>query len=155
MMKQKQVIQKGTIKYINGNRATVELIKPDSQECKSCGVCMGIENKSNLFEVNTFPGLDAGQQVTLKIIEYSPYKGMFLILILPVISLMIGSLLGQKFYFIYPNSQDVRMVSCGFIFFVLSILALSIYDKKIRNKKSIHRKIISIDIQNNINPITK
>ena len=155
MMKQKQVIQKGTIKYINGNRATVELIKPDSQECKSCGVCMGIENKSNLLEVNTFPGLDAGQQVTLKIIEYSPYKGMFLILILPVISLMIGSLLGQKFYFIYPNSQDVRMVSCGFIFFVLSILALSIYDKKIRNKKSTHRKIISLDIQNNINPITK
>ena len=154
-MKQKQVIQKGTIKYINGNRATVELIKPDSQECKSCGVCMGIENKSNLLEVNTFPGLDAGQQVTLKIIEYSPYKGMFLVLILPVISLMIGSLLGQKFYFIYPNSQDVRMVSCGFIFFVLSILDLSIYDKKIRNKKSIHRKIISIDIQNNIDPITK
>ncbi len=155
MMKQKQVIQKGTIKYINGNRATVELIKPDSQECKSCGVCMGIENKSNLLEVNTFPGLDAGQQVTLKIIEYSPYKGMFLILILPVISLMLGSLLGQKFYFIYPNSQDVRMVSCGFVFFVLSILSLSIYDKKIRNKKSTHRKIISIDIQNNINPITK
>ena len=80
---------------------------------------------------------------------------MFLVLILPVISLMIGSLLGQKFYFIYRNSQDVRMVSCGFIFFVLSILSLSIYDKKIRNKKNTHRKIISIDIQNNIDPITK
>jgi positive regulator of sigma E activity len=155
MFKQKQVIEKGIIKYINGNRATVEIIKPDSQECKSCGVCMGIENKTNLLEVKAFPGLDAGQQVTLKIIEYSPYKGMFLVLILPVISLMIGSLLGQKFYFIYPNSQDVRMVSCGFIFFILSILALSIYYKKIRNKKNIHRKIISIDIQNNFSPVTK
>lgn len=155
MFKQKQVTEKGIIKYINGNRATVELIKPDSQECKSCGVCVGIENKSNLLEVNAFPGLDAGQQVTLKTIEYSPYKGMFLILILPVVSLMIGSLLGQKLYFICPNSQDVRMVSCGFLFFALSILVLGIYDKKVRNKKSIHRKIISIDIQNNFDPIAK
>ncbi|MBE7446781.1 MAG: SoxR reducing system RseC family protein [Planctomycetia bacterium] len=155
MFKQRQIIEKGIIKYTNGNRATVELIKPDSQECKSCGVCMGIENKSNLLEVNAFPGLNEGQQVTLKIIEYSPYKAMFFVLILPVISLIIGGLLGGKLYFIYPNSQDVRMISCGFIFFIVSILAISIYDKKIRNKKNIHREIISIDIQNNFNPVAK
>ncbi|MDN3514043.1 MAG: SoxR reducing system RseC family protein [Candidatus Brocadia sp.] len=151
MFRQKQDVKKGIIKYINGGRAFVEIIEPDSQECKSCGVCMGIENKPNLLETNTFPGLFAGQQVTLKIIELSPYKSMMLLFLLPMINLIVGCLIGQKFYFIYPNSQDIRMVVCGFIFFILSIVAISIYDKKLRNKRQSHRKIISIDTQNNFN----
>ena len=155
MFKQKQVVEKGIIKYINGNHATIEIIKPNSQECKSCGVCMGIENNPNLLEVNAFPGLGVGQQVTLKIIEHSPYKSMILLLLLPIVSLLIGSLIGQKFYFIYPSSQDIRMASCGFISFMLSIIVVSIYDKKIRNQKHAHRKIISIDIQNKCNLITR
>lgn len=155
MFKQKQVIEKGIIKYINGNHATVEIIKPNSQECKSCGVCMGIENNPNLLEVNVFPGLDVGQQITLKITEHSPYKSMILILILPIVNLLAGCLLGQKFYFIYPGSQNVRMVSCGFISFILSIVAVSIYDKKIKNKKHARRKIISIDTQDNYTLITR
>jgi len=155
MFKQKQVVETGIIKYINGNHATVEIIKPNSQECKSCGVCMGIENNPNLLEVNAVPGLGVGQQVTLKIIEHSPYKSMILLLLLPIASLLTGSLIGQKFYFIYPSSQDLRMVSCGFISFMLSIIVVSIYDKKIRNKKHAHRKIISIDIQNKYNLITR
>lgn len=145
MFKQKQVLEKGIIKYINGNHATVEIIKPDSQDCKSCGVCIGIENKSNLLEVNTSPGLSVGQQVTLKIIEHSPYKSMILVFILPVVNLLAGCLLGQKFSFIYPGSQNIRMVSCGFISFVLSIVAINIYDKKIRHKKHAYQKIISKD----------
>src|SRR5574337_904544 len=104
MFKQKQVVEKGIIKYINDNHATVEIIKPNSQECKSCGVCMGIENNPRLLEVNAFPGLGVGQQVTLKIIEHSPYKSMILLLLLPIVSLLIGSLIGQNFYFIYPSS---------------------------------------------------
>jgi positive regulator of sigma E activity len=144
MFKQKQVTEKGIIKYINGNRATVEIIKHNSEECKSCGVCIGIENKPVLLEVNVFPGIVVGQQVTLKIIEHSPYKSMILLFILPIVNLLVGSLIGQKFYFIYPGSQNVRMVSFGFIFFIVSIVAVSIYDKKIRSKKHVHRKIVSI-----------
>lgn len=156
MFKQKQIIEKGIIRYINGNHATVEIIKSDdSQECKSCGVCAGIENNPNLLEVNASPDLRIGQQVTLTAIEHSPYKSMILLLILPLVNLLIGSLLGQKFYFIYPDSQNIRMVSCGFIFFILSLLAVSIYDKKIRNKTRTHRKIISADTQSNYNLITQ
>ncbi|MCF6155534.1 MAG: hypothetical protein E3K36_09840 [Candidatus Brocadia sp.] len=155
MFKQKQIIEKGIIKYINGNQATVEIIKPNSQECKSCGVCMGIENNPNLLEVNAFPGLGVGQQVTLKITEHSPYKSMILLFILPIANLLAGSLLGQKFSFIYPSSQNMRMVFCGFIFFILSIVVVSIYDKKTKNKKHAHRKIISIDAKNNYNITTR
>src|SRR3990170_5973329 len=155
MSNQKQFIEKGIIKSIQGNRATVEVVKPDTKECKSCGTCAGIETKSNFLEVNAIPGLVVGQQVTLQIIERSPYKSIILLLILPVINLLVGSLIGQKIYFIYPNSQDIRMLFCGFVFFALSIFAVSIYDKKIRSKKRSHQKIISIDILNNYNLITR
>ena len=154
MPNQKQIIEKGIIKSIQDNRVTIELIKPDAEECKSCGTCAGIENKSKFLEVNAIPGLVLGQQVTLKIIERSPYKSVILLLVLPVISLLIGSLIGQKIHFIYPDSQDIRMLFCGFVFFALSIFAVSIYDKKIRSKKQPHQKIISIDILNNYNLTT-
>lgn len=148
MFKQKKVVENGIIKYIDGGRATVEVIQPNLQECKSCSGCMETENKRNFFEVDVLPGLHVGQRVTFQIITHSPYKGMLLIFILPLISLVVGSLIGQKFRFLYPNSQDVRMICCGFMFFILSILAVSIYEKMTRNKKQIHREIISIDTQN-------
>ena len=151
----KQNIEKGIIKSIQGNRATVEIVKSDTKECKSCGTCAGIENKSNILEVNVIPGVVVGQQVTLQIVERSPYKSVILLLVLPIINMLIGSLIGQKIHFIYPNSQDIGMLFCGFIFFALSIFAVSIYDKKIRSKKRSHQKIISIDILNNYNLITR
>lgn len=148
MFKQKQIVEKGIIKHINGNRAMVEIIKQNPEDCKSCGVCIGIENKLNLLEVDTIPGLKVGQQVMLQLTNSSPYKSMILLLILPVVNLLIGSLLGQKMNMVYPDSQDMRMLLFGFVFFVLTILFVSIYDKKIRNKKHAHRKIISIDVLN-------
>ena len=155
MSNQKQNIEKGIIKSIQGNRATVEIVKSDTKECKSCGTCAGIENKSNILEVNVIPGVVVGQQVTLQIVERSPYKSVILLLVLPIINMLIGSLIGQKIHFLYPNSQDIRMLFCGFVFFALSIFAVSIYDKKIRSKKRSHQKIISIDILNNYNLITR
>ena len=155
MPNQKLNIEKGIIKSIQGNRATVEIVKPDTKECKSCGTCAGIENKSNFLDVNAISGLVVGQQVTLQIVERSPYKSVILLLILPIINMLIGSLIGHKIHIIYPNSQDIRMLFCGFIFFALSIFAISIYDKKIRSKKRSLQKIISIDILNNYNLITR
>lgn len=149
MFSQEQIVEKGIIKYIRGNRATVEIIKPDSNKCKSCGVCMGIENTGNLLEVDTIPQVSVGQQVTLQITGYSPYKSILLLFILPIVSLLIGSFAGQKIDFICPNSQDMRMIGCGFIFFLFYIVSLGIYDKKLRVKKYAYRKIISIDTIHN------
>src|SRR3972149_3004388 len=140
MPNQKQNIEKGIIKSIQGDRATVEVVKPDTQECKSCGTCAGIETKSNFLEVNAIPGLVVGQQVTLQIVERSPYKSIILLLILPVINLLVGSLVGQKIHFIYPNSQDIGILLLGFIFFALSLVFHNIFDRKIRCKKRSHQK---------------
>lgn len=151
MFKQKSIVEKGVIRYINNNYATVEVVRQNSQECKSCSSCGEAENKPKLFEVKAFPGLEVGELVMLQGIEHSPYKGIILVLFLPLISLIIGSLIGREICFIYPNSQDVRMIGCGFIFFLLSILAVSIYEKTRGNQKQIRRKIISIDTQDNVN----
>src|SRR5574341_2272734 len=129
MFNQKQILVKGTVKYINGDHATIEITKPNQEECKSCTVCTDIKNKPDLLEVNTIPGLCIGQKVTLQITEHSPYKSILLLLFLPVISLLIGSLIGKKIHFICPNSQDIRMVFCGFACFIFSIVVVSIYDR--------------------------
>jgi sigma-E factor negative regulatory protein RseC len=147
MFQQSEIIEKGIIKYVQGNRAGVEIVKPNSTDCKTCGICVGIENKQNLLEVDAIPDISVGQQVTLQISENSPYKSMILVFILPIVSLLIGSLLGQKIQFLYPSSENFRMIFCGFIFFILPIVSIGIYDKKIRSKRYTRRKIISIDTQ--------
>ncbi|HHT9129254.1 MAG TPA: SoxR reducing system RseC family protein [Candidatus Brocadiaceae bacterium] len=144
MFKKTQIVENGIIRYISGNRTTVEIVKSNLEECKSCGSCTDIKNKPNFIEIETVPGLILGQQVILQVIESSPSKSIILLLILPIVSLLIGSLIGQKIHFVYPQSQNIRMISCGFIFFFLSIIFLSIYDKKIRNKNQAHRKITSV-----------
>ena len=144
MFKKTQIVENGIIRYISGNRTTVEIVKSNLEECKSCGSCTDIKNKPNFIEIETVPGLILGQQVILQVIESSPSKSIILLLILPIVSLLTGSLIGQKIHFVYPQSQNIRMISCGFIFFFLSIIFLSIYDKKIRNKNQAHRKITSV-----------
>ncbi|BBO18926.1 SoxR reducing system RseC family protein [Candidatus Brocadia pituitae] len=149
MFKEKKFVEKGIIKYTNGNRATVEVIKQDmQQDCKSCMSCVDAGNKPEFIEIDAFPGLNAGQRVTLQTIKHSPYKGMLLIFVLPVLNLVIGSFLGQKICVSYQKSQEVSILCCGFLFFLLTIVAVSIYEKMTKNKKSIHRKILSPDTQN-------
>ncbi|MGQ3685262.1 MAG: SoxR reducing system RseC family protein [Candidatus Loosdrechtia sp.] len=145
MFQQRDSIEKGIIKYVYGNRAGVEIINPDSTNCKSCGICVGIETGQNLLEVDAVPHISVGQQVTVQISENSPYKSMILIFILPILSLLTGSILGQKIRFLYPGSENLRMICFSLIFFLLYIASISLYDKKMRSQKHLHRKIISID----------
>lgn len=155
MFKQKQITESGIVKYINGNRAAIEVVRPNSEECKSCGVCAGIENKPNLLEAEITPNMYVGQQVTVQVVEDSPYKGMILLFVLPILNLLIGSFIGQKIHCIFPNSQDIRMVFCGFVFFIVTIIVVSIYDRKLRSRKSSRRAIISVDTQNSFNLIAR
>ena len=145
MLKQNLTIERGIVKQIRGNRATVEIGNPETKDCKSCGSCMDIKNPSKRLEVDAVPGLDVGHRVVVQIVRPSPYKSMALLLLLPIVNLLAGSMIGQKITCIYPYSQNVRMLLCGFIFFALTIAVVSIYDKKIRNKKLSHRQIISIE----------
>lgn len=144
MLKQNLTIERGIVKQIRGNRATVEIVKPETKDCKSCGSCMDIKNPFKLLEVDVVPGLDVGCQVVVQIVRPSPYKSIALLLFLPLVNLLAGSLIGQKITCIYPYSQNVRMLLCGFVFFTSTIAVVSLYDRKIRNKKHSHRQIISI-----------
>ncbi len=143
MFQQKQAFEAGIVKHVNGNRALVEIVKQDDEGCKSCGVCLGVEDKPNLLEAKTIPGLSVGHVVTLQISRNSPYKSILLIFVLPIVNLLIGSLLGQKIPLPYPNSRDVRMLLFGIAFFLLTILAVSVYEKKLKQKQP-PCKIISL-----------
>ena len=145
MFKENQIIENGIVKSINGNRVVLKIINQNPSKCKSCGVCIGVEKDSNFLELESFAHLKVGQQVTLQITQNSPYKSILFLLLTPIASLLTGSLIGEKIPFIFQHSQDMQMAFCGFVFFVLSVLAVSFYDKKLRNKKNTYRKILSVD----------
>lgn len=149
MLKQNLTIERGIVKQIRGNRVTVEIGNPETKDCKSCGSCMDIKNPFRLLEVDAVPGLNMGCRVEVQIVRPSPYKSMALLLLLPIVNLLAGSMIGQKITRIYPYSQNVRMLLCGFIFFALTIAVVSLYDRKMRNKKHSHRQIISIENTDN------
>lgn len=144
MFKQKRVVETGIVKYIQGDYATIEIKKANPEECKSCGACTDMENNANFLEVKTIPGLSTGQQVKLQIVRQSIYKSIILLFFLPIVSLIVGSLIGRKVYIIFPDSQNLRMFFYGFVLFVLSIFVVSMYEKKVRSKKQIDKRIISI-----------
>lgn len=147
MFKQNRTIERGIVKQIRGNRAVVEIGSPETKDCKSCGSCMDIKNPFKLLEVDVVPGLDMGCRVEVQIVRPSPYKSMTLLLLLPIVNLLAGSIIGQKITGIYPYSQNVRMMLCGFIFFALTIAVVSLYDRKMRSRKYSHRQIISVETQ--------
>ncbi len=144
MFKQEQIVETGIVKYIQGDYATIEIKKADPGECKRCGACTGMENNANFLEVKIIPGLSMGQQVKLQIVRQPIYKSIILIFFLPIVSLIVGSLIGRKVYIIFPDSQNLRMLFGGFVLFVLSIFVVSMYEKKVRSKKQIDKRIISI-----------
>jgi positive regulator of sigma E activity len=144
MFKQKRVVETGIVKYIQGDYATIEIKKVNPEECKSCGACTSMENNANFLEVKTIPGLSTGKEVKLQIVRQSIYKSIILLFFLPIVSLIVGSLIGRKVYIIFPDSQNLRMLFGGFVLFVLSIFVVSMYEKKVRSKRQIDKRIISI-----------
>lgn len=143
MPEQKLTEEKGIIKYIHGKRVTIEIVKRSSNDCKSCGVCVGIENNPSLVELDFVPGLRVGQQVTLKSSDFSRYKSMLFIFVLPIVSLLVGSFIAQNFHFIFPNAHNLRMICSGSLCFITTIVAVSIYEKKNKRKRQPYRKIIA------------
>lgn len=143
MFKQTQIKETGIIKNINGNKTTIELLKQTTENCKSCSGCAEGKGSSKYVEVETVPGLKEGQRVVTQKTIHSPYKSIILVFVFPVISLLVGSYIGQNYNIFHIKSKDTRVIICGFISFVASLIIASIYDKMTKSKTTTSQKIIS------------
>ncbi|MBM4053357.1 MAG: SoxR reducing system RseC family protein [Planctomycetes bacterium] len=155
MFKETQIKETGIIKNINGNKTTIELLSQTTENCKSCSGCGEVKSSSQYLEVETVPGLEEGQFVVTQKTINSPYRSIMLVFVFPVISLLTGSYIGQNYNILRITSKDTRVIVCGFIFFITSLIIAGVYDKMTKNKTATSRKIISHNVQNSYDIIFK
>ncbi|MBE7548688.1 hypothetical protein KsCSTR_16980 [Candidatus Kuenenia stuttgartiensis] len=155
MFKQTQVKEAGIIKRINGNRTTIELLKQTAENCKSCSGCAEVKSSPHYLEVETVPGTKEGQLVVTQKRIHSPYKSIILVFVFPLISLIAGSYVGQNYNFFGITSKDIRIIVCGFIFFISSLVIAAIYDKMSKSKTTTPQKIIPYNLHNSYDTIFK
>ncbi len=155
MFKQTQVKEEGIIKRINGNKTTIELLKQTAENCKSCSGCAEVKISSQYLEVETVPGIKEGQLVVTQKTIHSPYKSIMLVFVFPLISLLVGSYVGQNYNILCITSKDIRIIVCGFIFFMSSLVIAGIYDKMSKSKTTTPQKIISDNLHNSYDTVLK
>ena len=76
-----------------------------------------------------------------------------LVFVFPLISLLVGSYVGQNYNILCITSKDIRIIVCGFIFFISSLVIAGIYDKMSKSKTTTPQKIISNNLHNSYDTV--
>ncbi len=128
------MLEEGVVISVHNGKATVEITKTAAESCARCGICISAGDVKKLLEVETIPGLLAGNKVILRIDTPSTYSGIAFLFVLPLLAFFIGCILGEKVTFILPQSANLRMGLFGLLSFLISLLGASIYDRRLRTK---------------------
>lgn len=136
--------EEGVVRSVTNGKALVEVNYISSEECARCGVCVSAGDTSRLVDVESVPGLEAGDRVILKIDSPSIYKGLTLIFFLPIVSFIVGCIVAAKIDFILPEANNARMGLTGLFFFLVSIGSAILYDRVAR-KKLLPPEIVSVE----------
>ncbi|MGR3295028.1 MAG: SoxR reducing system RseC family protein [Candidatus Bathyanammoxibius sp.] len=135
--------EEGVVRSVTNGKALVEVNYISSEECARCGVCVSAGDTSRLVDVESVPGLEAGDKVILKIDSPSVYKGLTLIFFLPIVSFIVGCIVAAKIDFILPEANNARMGLTGLFFFLVSIGSAILYDRVAR-KNLLPPEIVSV-----------
>ncbi|MHC4196519.1 MAG: SoxR reducing system RseC family protein [Planctomycetota bacterium] len=136
--------EEGVVRSVTNGKAFVEINNISSEECARCGVCVSEGDTSRLVDVESVPGLEAGDRVILKIDSPSIYKSLTLIFFLPIVSFIVGCIIATKIDFILPEANNARMGLTGLFFFLVSIGSAALYDRVAR-KKLLPPEIVSVE----------
>ncbi|HHT9120230.1 MAG TPA: SoxR reducing system RseC family protein [Candidatus Hypogeohydataceae bacterium YC41] len=139
------ILEEGTVVSVHNGKAKIEINKTAAEACARCGVCISAGDIKKLLEVRAVPGISAGNKVTLRIDTPSTYKGIILLLLLPLLAFFFGCIVGEKITFILPEAANLRMGLFGLLSFSISLLGASLYDKRLRAKGSTPPVIISVE----------
>ena len=93
-MRRGALLEKGVVRSVEGDRATVEVVPLSPESCESCGGCSDGPTGQTL-EIRTTLDLRPGQRVDLEVKgvgELGPAAAVFL---LPVAALMFGAITGN------------------------------------------------------------
>lgn len=139
------ILEEGVVLSVRNGKATIEISKTAAEACARCGVCISAGDVKRLLEVQTVPGLSAGNKIILRIDTPSTYKGIALLFLLPLLAFLLGCIVGEKVTFILPESANLRMGLFGLLSFSISLLGASLYDRHLRTKGFRPPVIVSIE----------
>ncbi|MFQ5863146.1 MAG: SoxR reducing system RseC family protein [Candidatus Brocadiales bacterium] len=138
-------IEEGVVRSVGNGKAVVEINNISPEECARCGVCVKAGDTTRLLDVKSVPGLVPGDKVTLKIDSPPLYKGISLLLFLPIVAFIIGCIVATEIDFILPEADDARMGLVGLFFFLISLGLAGLYDRHIRAKDLLPPEILSVE----------
>lgn len=125
------MIEKGVVRSVIDEMATVEVLPASAESCATCGGCA--EGPAGRFlEIRNSMGLRPGQRVDLEVTgadELGPAAAVFL---LPVVAILMGAVAGTLLVVSYPE-MGISQTLGGFLgalaLLLPAILAVRLYDR--------------------------
>jgi sigma-E factor negative regulatory protein RseC len=134
----------GTIVELKGKHVAVVLCKKSSF-CKNCAALdscqIGDDNQSKLVEAHNLIGAEVGDEVKVATSTRSFLQSSFLLYVVPLIALLVGSLAGFFIGESLEGGPDPNLLSAilGIAFLVGSFLVLKIGTKSLSREKFMPR----------------
>ena len=122
--------QTGIVEECKNGFVKVKIVRGSAcgDNCASCNLCPGRET---VIEAKNECGANIGDNVILDMEGGRVINAAFLVYIVPVISLILGTLLGTKL----SGSENIGIL-CGFSLLALSFLIIHFLDKSLKAKYS-------------------
>jgi len=127
---------------VEDGKATVELSQ--SEDCKSCGLCVSAAGRKMSLVVDAVDGLEPGQTVIVAIDRSTSLVSVFFLFGLPLAGLIIGAVIGH--FLPFPGmSRDASAVLLGIALFAAAFLVAFIYDRTVAQKRMPKPTIVRIE----------
>jgi len=127
--------EKAVVLEVKDKEAKVKIKR--NKSCYGCGLCSLNPSGMMVCEVDDPLGVKVGDRVLVEIPDKSFLKAAFVLYLLPISGLIIGSLIGSKFN---PHAS----IFGGFIGLILSFVFIHYYDRKISSQKRFRSRISKV-----------
>lgn len=128
--------EQGVVVAVDATGASVR-IRPESEEhCASCGACgSGDRSGARVLRVPATEDLATGTRVVIQTAPVSVFSASLLLLLVPLVGLILGSILGQVLAPGFGLDSETGAVVGGISLLVLTYLAVTRMDRRIRARR--------------------
>jgi len=142
------VTEKGIVTKVGSDTAWVKTIR--STACESCTskeTCntMGGGNEMEVEVINSAKA-KVGENVVVAFETGSLFKLSFLIYVFPIISMILGAVVGEKIAPAYQMDPSILSVLLAFLFFTFAFLIIKMTEKRLASKSEYRAKIIRVSL---------
>mmetsp|Transcript_1529 Transcript_1529/g.1049 ORF Transcript_1529/g.1049 Transcript_1529/m.1049 type:complete len:147 (+) Transcript_1529:930-1370(+) len=138
--------EEGIVVRLKGATALVKTTR--SSACESCtqkDSCVTDKNTKEMeVEVENFAGAQVGDSVVISIKTSFLLKLSFLLYVFPILCMIIGAVIGQRYAYAMELDVSIHSILAGFVFFIVSFFLIRAKGNSMAEKKEYIPKIIRI-----------